>query len=131
MLEYQNKKIFFAKGYTLNWSEDIFVIKEVKNTAPWTYIINGHNGEEIIRTFSGKNCKKQISKDLEQKISLKEREIISIFILKTICFILQNMFQSLYTSSPAVHIKSTVNTQIIRVCDSVTAFLRYNLKTFI
>ena len=64
-------------------------------------------------------------------MSLKEREIISIFILKTICFILQNMFQSLYTSSPAVHIKSTVNTQIIRVCDSVTAFLRYNLKTFI
>ena len=26
----------FAKGYTPNWSEEIFVIKEVKNTVPWT-----------------------------------------------------------------------------------------------
>ena len=24
----------FAKGYTPNWSEEIFVIKEVKNTVP-------------------------------------------------------------------------------------------------
>ena len=27
------KKIF-AKGYTPNWSEEIFVIKEIKNTVP-------------------------------------------------------------------------------------------------
>ena len=27
----------FAKGYTQNWSEEILVIKEVKNTVPWTY----------------------------------------------------------------------------------------------
>ena len=24
----------FAKGYTHNWSEEVFVIKEVKNTVP-------------------------------------------------------------------------------------------------
>ena len=24
----------FAKGYTPNWSEEIFVIKEIKNTVP-------------------------------------------------------------------------------------------------
>ena len=41
---------------------------------------------------------------------------VSIFILKTIYFILQNMFRSLHTSSSVVHIKSTVNIQIIRVC---------------
>ena len=41
------KKIF-AKGYTLNWSEEVFVIKKVKNTVPWTFIINDFNGEEII-----------------------------------------------------------------------------------
>ena len=29
------KKIF-AKVYTPNWSEEIFVIKEIKNTVPWT-----------------------------------------------------------------------------------------------
>ena len=36
----------FAKGCTLNWSEEVFVIKKVKNTVPWTYvIINDPNGE--------------------------------------------------------------------------------------
>ena len=34
---------------------------------------------------------------------------VSIFILKTIYFILQNMFRSLHTSSSVVQIKSTVN----------------------
>ena len=41
-------KNIFAKGYTPNWSEEFFVIKKVKNTVPWTYIINDLNGEEII-----------------------------------------------------------------------------------
>ena len=27
-------KNIFAEGYTPNWSEDVFVIKKVKNTAP-------------------------------------------------------------------------------------------------
>ena len=44
-------KNIFAKGYMPNWSEEIFVIKEVKNTVPWTYVINDLNGEEIIGTF--------------------------------------------------------------------------------
>ena len=29
-----------------NWSEEIFVIKKVKNTVPWTYVINDLKGEE-------------------------------------------------------------------------------------
>ena len=44
-------KNVFAKGYTPNWSEEIFVIKKVKNTVPWTYAINDLNGEEIMGTF--------------------------------------------------------------------------------
>ena len=36
---------------TPNWSEDVFVIKEVKNTVPWTYIISDLSGEEITGTF--------------------------------------------------------------------------------
>ena len=27
-------KIIFAKGYMPNWSEEVFVIKKVKNTVP-------------------------------------------------------------------------------------------------
>ena len=29
-------KNIFAKGYTPSWSEEVFVIKKVKNTVPWT-----------------------------------------------------------------------------------------------
>ena len=46
--EYKN---IFAKGYTPNWSEEVFVIKETKNTVPYTYIINDLNGEQIIGAF--------------------------------------------------------------------------------
>ena len=35
----------FAKGYMSNWSEEIFIIKKIKNTVPWTYVINDLNGE--------------------------------------------------------------------------------------
>ena len=51
-------KNIFAKGYMPNWSEEVFVIKKVKNTVPWTYVINDLNGEEIIGTFYGKELQK-------------------------------------------------------------------------
>ena len=51
-------KNIFAKGYTPNWSEEVFVIKKVKNTVPWTYFINDLNGDEIIGTFYEKELKK-------------------------------------------------------------------------
>ena len=57
MLEYHNIKTFLLKGYTPNWSEEVFVIKEV-NTIPWTYAINVLNGEEIIGTFYEKELQK-------------------------------------------------------------------------
>ena len=44
-------KNIFAKGYMPNWPEEIFVINKIKNTVPWTYVINDLNGEEIIGTF--------------------------------------------------------------------------------
>ena len=37
-------KNVFAKGYTPNWSEEIFIVKKIKNTVPWTYIISDLNG---------------------------------------------------------------------------------------
>ena len=50
-------KNIFAKGYTPNWSEEVFVISKIKNTVPWTYVINDLNGEEVIGTFMKKNCR--------------------------------------------------------------------------
>ena len=56
-------KTIFAKSYTPNWSEEIFVIKEIKNTDPWTYVIDDLNSEEIIGTF----YEKEFEKILEQQ----------------------------------------------------------------
>ena len=41
----------FAKGYAPNWSEEIFFVKKIKNTVPWTYVISDLNGEEIVGSF--------------------------------------------------------------------------------
>ena len=38
-------KNIFAKRYTPNWSEEAFVIKKIKKTVPWTYVIGDLNGE--------------------------------------------------------------------------------------
>ena len=51
-------KNIFAKGYITNWSEEDFVIKKVKNTVPWTYVISDLNGEEIVGTFYEKKIQK-------------------------------------------------------------------------
>ena len=29
-------KNIFAKGFLAHWSEEIFIIKKIKNTVPWT-----------------------------------------------------------------------------------------------
>ena len=53
-------KSIFANGYryTPNWSEQVFVIKKVKNTVPWAYVINDLNGKEIIGTLYEKEIQK-------------------------------------------------------------------------
>ena len=44
-------KNIFAKAYMPSWSEEIFIIKKIRNTVPWTYVINDFNGEDIIGTY--------------------------------------------------------------------------------
>ena len=51
-------KDIFAKGYTANWSEKVFIASKIKNTIPWTYAINDLNGEEISGTFYEKELQK-------------------------------------------------------------------------
>ena len=63
----QHKNIF-AKGYTSSWSEEDFVIKKVKNTVPWTYVINDLNGDDIIGTFYEKELQRtRIEKVIKRK----------------------------------------------------------------
>ena len=44
-------KNIFTKGYTPNWSDEAFLIKIVKNTVLWTYVVNNLDGEEIVGAF--------------------------------------------------------------------------------
>ena len=46
--KYQN---IFSKGYTENWSREIFIIDSVLKTNPWTYKLKDLNGEKIIGSF--------------------------------------------------------------------------------
>ena len=64
-------KNIFAKGYTLNWSEEIFVISKIKNTVPWTYFIKDLNGEEIIGSFYKKELQKTNQKKFRIEKALK------------------------------------------------------------
>ena len=58
-------KNIFAKGYTPNWPEEVFVVSKIKNTVLWAYVINDLNGEEIIGTFYEKGLQKTKNKNLE------------------------------------------------------------------
>ena len=46
-----------------NWPVEVFVVKKVRNTVPWTYVINDLNGEEIIGTFYEKELQKTNQKE--------------------------------------------------------------------
>ena len=51
-------KIVFAKGYTPNWSEEVFNVSKIKNKVPWTYVTKNLNGEKIIGKFYKKELQK-------------------------------------------------------------------------
>ena len=63
-------KIISAKGYVPNWSEKVFVIKKVKNTELWTYVIRDFKGKGIVPTFNQKQLKKKKKKKKKIKKSL-------------------------------------------------------------
>ena len=71
-------KNIFAKGYMPNWSEKIFVIKKIKSTVPWTYVVNDLNSEEIIGTFHEKELQRTSQNEFRIKrvIEEKRRQII-------------------------------------------------------
>ena len=56
-------KNIFTKGHTPNWSE-VFVVKGIKNTVPWTYVISDLNGEETTGSF----YEKELQKTNQEKI---------------------------------------------------------------
>ena len=61
-------KNIFAKGYTPNWWEEIYVVSKFKNTVPWTYVISDLNGEEIIGNFH----KNELQKTSQEKFRIEK-----------------------------------------------------------
>ena len=60
-----------------DWSEEVFVIKKIKNTVPWTYVINDLNDEEIIGSFYEKELQKTNQEEfrIEKVIKRKGNKI--------------------------------------------------------
>ena len=77
MLEYHNIKTFLQKVMFPNWSEEVFVIEQVKNTVPWTYVISDLKGEEILGMFYEKELQKANQKEfkVEKVIERKGDEL--------------------------------------------------------
>ena len=51
-------KNIFAKGYTPNWSNEIFVFDKINDTVPYTYNIKDLNDEKIIGSFYDRELQK-------------------------------------------------------------------------
>ena len=61
-------KNIFAKGYTPNWLEEVFVVSKIKNAIPWTYVISDLNGEKI----SGSFYEKELQKTRQEKFKIEK-----------------------------------------------------------
>ena len=70
-------KYIFAKRCTPNWSEGVFLIKKVKNTIPWPYVINDLNGDEIIEIFYEKELQNTNQQEfrIEKVIKRKDNKL--------------------------------------------------------
>ena len=51
-------KYIFAKGYTPNWSREIFIVDKINDTVPYTYNLKYLNGEKIIGSFYDRELQK-------------------------------------------------------------------------
>ena len=66
-------KNIFAKGYVPNWSEEVFVIKKIKNTLQWTYFIKESYFGKIVGTFYKKELQKENQKELRVEKAIKRK----------------------------------------------------------
>ena len=66
-------KNIFAKGYTPNWSEEVFAVSKIKNTIPGTYVINDLNGKKITGSFYEKELQKTNEKEFRIEKVLKRK----------------------------------------------------------
>ena len=66
-------KNIFVKGYVSNWSEEVFIVNEIKNTVPLIYTISDLNSEKVIETFYEKELRKTNQKEFRIEKVLKRK----------------------------------------------------------
>ena len=66
-------KNIFSKGYTPDWSEEIFIINKIQKTVPWTYLNNYLNGKEIKGSFYEKELQKTDQKEFRIEKVIKKK----------------------------------------------------------
>ena len=75
------KKRMFEKGFTPNWTEELFIVSEIRATKPITYKITDLKGEEIDGTFYQQELQKtkqeiyRIEKVLKKRTRNGTREV--------------------------------------------------------
>ena len=70
MSKYKN---ISAKGYTPNWSEEIFIVSKIENRIPWTYVISDVNVEEIDGSLYEKELQKTNQKEFKTEKVMKRK----------------------------------------------------------
>ena len=61
-------KNIFAKGYTPNCSEEVFVVSKIKDTVPQTYFISDLNGQPVTGNF----YEKELQKTCQEKFRIEQ-----------------------------------------------------------
>ena len=51
-------RVRISKGYTPNWSTEIFIVDKINDTVPYTYNLKDLNEEEIIGSFYDRELRK-------------------------------------------------------------------------
>ena len=68
-------KNIFAKDCIPNCSEEVTVIKKLKNTVPMKYLVTIFMEKKLLKRFMKRSCKRQIKQCLESKMKSRKQVI--------------------------------------------------------
>ena len=127
----KNKNIF-AKWYTPNWSEEVFVVSKIKIQFRWhtwlvTWVVN-----QFLEAFIKKSCNKQIKKNLGQKKCLKEKVInctsngkgmiihLIVGLIKKVLDKILSLQMSQYFPKPFIDFWRNINVKVVKLSNYAT-----------
>ena len=58
----------FSKGYTPNWSEEVFIVSKIKNTVLWTFVVS----DLIIEEITGSFYEKELQEASQEKFRIEK-----------------------------------------------------------